>query len=373
MTPIKWDASNNEITTTASDTAWYDYSAKKWANAKTADGSYWVWIPRFAYKMSNGFHSSTAGTFSIKFLKGVSNTTSDSTSIQTSGYLVGTKDTSNNYFMHPAFDFGGNILGYWVAKFEASGFINAVDIKPGVVSLKNLIVDSMFTACMNMKNNSRYGWNASINDMDTHLIKNIEWGAVSYLSNSLYGKNSEIWVNPNSNYITGQAGTTVNAAATTTTYAYNNAVYGINASTTGNAYGIYDMSGGAWEYVASFVNNGNSLLTTNASTLIASATDEKYKDIYQKGSNDDNATNYLINASKMGDAVYETSLNGGDVNSTSSWYTDFSNMPRSTSPFFMRGGRSANAANAGIFAFTLSNGNASIDTGFRPILIITGH
>ena len=35
---------------------WYDYDKKQWANAKTLDGSYWVWIPRYAYKITSGFH-----------------------------------------------------------------------------------------------------------------------------------------------------------------------------------------------------------------------------------------------------------------------------------------------------------------------------
>lgn len=31
---------------------WYDYYAGRMANAKTKDGSYWVWIPRFAYRIT---------------------------------------------------------------------------------------------------------------------------------------------------------------------------------------------------------------------------------------------------------------------------------------------------------------------------------
>ncbi|MDD2208858.1 MAG: hypothetical protein PHG03_06240, partial [Bacilli bacterium] len=46
MTPVKWDDEFKEIETTEEDSSWYDYNAKKWANAKTEDDSYWVWIPR---------------------------------------------------------------------------------------------------------------------------------------------------------------------------------------------------------------------------------------------------------------------------------------------------------------------------------------
>lgn len=39
MTPIKWNGSG-WVNTTSSDTTWYNYENKQWANAKTADGSF---------------------------------------------------------------------------------------------------------------------------------------------------------------------------------------------------------------------------------------------------------------------------------------------------------------------------------------------
>ena len=62
MTPIKFttptDTKMGEtVETTADDADWYSYGVKaeekKWANAKTQDGSMWVWIPRFAYRVDN--------------------------------------------------------------------------------------------------------------------------------------------------------------------------------------------------------------------------------------------------------------------------------------------------------------------------------
>ena len=41
MTPIKWNGSS-WVKTAGNDPDWYDYTAKKWANAKTSDGSMWV-------------------------------------------------------------------------------------------------------------------------------------------------------------------------------------------------------------------------------------------------------------------------------------------------------------------------------------------
>jgi len=52
MTPVKWDASNNIVATTNTDTNWYNYGENKWANARTANESYFVWIPRYAYRIT---------------------------------------------------------------------------------------------------------------------------------------------------------------------------------------------------------------------------------------------------------------------------------------------------------------------------------
>ncbi len=43
---------NGEITKVSQyDNNWYDYEHQKWANAQSEDGSLWVWIPRYAYKI----------------------------------------------------------------------------------------------------------------------------------------------------------------------------------------------------------------------------------------------------------------------------------------------------------------------------------
>ncbi|MFR0823675.1 MAG: hypothetical protein ACLSHH_08785, partial [Clostridia bacterium] len=70
MTPIKFkDPSSSEKgkaeKTESGDTSWYDYNGKKWANSQTEDGSMWVWIPRYAYKVNE-----TDKKFDIKFLIG---------------------------------------------------------------------------------------------------------------------------------------------------------------------------------------------------------------------------------------------------------------------------------------------------------------
>ena len=66
MTAIEWDENANDwVETEGSDPDWYDYENKKWANAKTSDGSMWVWIPRYAYRITSGYHSSSTGTIEV--------------------------------------------------------------------------------------------------------------------------------------------------------------------------------------------------------------------------------------------------------------------------------------------------------------------
>ena len=74
MIPVYWDEDGKEVKVTAeNENNWYDYENQKWANAVTKDGSYWVWIPRYAYKIESGCYTNTAGAISIKFLQGTSN------------------------------------------------------------------------------------------------------------------------------------------------------------------------------------------------------------------------------------------------------------------------------------------------------------
>ena len=199
------------------------------------------------------------------------------------------------------------------------------------------------------------------------MMKNDEWGAVAYLSKSEYGKETEeVWINNSSSFITGSAGNSASASANTGTTTDYTSMQGVKASTTGTVYGVYDMSGGAWEYVAGYVNNGHSSLTTYGSSLVNS-TEAKMKNVYTKASTDNNTNNYNQNASKYGDAVYETSANGNTSNE--SWYGDFSDFPYTSSPFFIRGGSYGNGSNAGVFAFGDDNGNAVSSNSFRPVLV----
>lgn len=89
-------------------------STRKWANAITDDGSMWVWIPRYAYRITSGYNSSTTGTIEIEFMKGTTNETS--TGRTTFDNVSG----EGNWNIHPAFEYDTTVPGIWVAKFEAS-------------------------------------------------------------------------------------------------------------------------------------------------------------------------------------------------------------------------------------------------------------
>ena len=115
---------------------WYNYEEKKWANARTQDGSYWVWIPRYAYKITykNLSNKSEGGTIDIKFLVGTTDQYYDEQgNLKTAKRATSATeeiDTTKDYYVHPAFTDeskinyanGGwdkELTGIWVAKFEA--------------------------------------------------------------------------------------------------------------------------------------------------------------------------------------------------------------------------------------------------------------
>ena len=250
MIPIKWNGSS-WVKTAGNDPDWYDYTEKKWANAMTEDGSMWVWIPRYAYSITSGYHSSSTGNIDVEFMKGLTNETS-----------TGRKSFDNvsgqgKWNIHPAFNYGTAVSGLWVAKFEASNGSGKIKVEPGVQSWRSVTVNNIYTSCLN--------YNKTLN---SHMMKNDEWGAVAYLSKSRYGKSAEVDRNGNSSYYTG--GGSGNA------YVNN-----VGQSTTGTVYGAYDMSGGAWEYVAAYVDNGDSNLTSYGSSLVNG--DAKVKNVYTRG------------------------------------------------------------------------------------------
>lgn len=402
MLPVIWNGSS-WVTTETDANEWYDYTNedKKWANAISINSSakdkynhadveidmndvlaMWVWIPRYAYKISSGFHGSTAGIIDIKFLMGRSNKTSDGAIVDKDPTYEDDKQT--NYIVHPAFKFNNiDLPGIWVAKFEASSDQNSncyssanfddcnlsnlsLRILPNANAWRYISNSNAFTTSLNLKKDTSYAWQSITTEVDTHLIKNSEWGAVSYLAQSSIGKNDEVWINNNFNLITGNAGDAASANPGTS-YSYETE-NGMQASTTGNTTGIYDMSGGLFEFTAAYVNykSDTFVLPTLESSSIYSAK-SKYKDTYTFDTYDRQSYSFELASKKYGDALYEVGTTG---TGTSNWYNDYIVYPYSSGPFFTKGGNFSMNSVAGIYNTFYSDGTPTDSYGFRPVLVV---
>ena len=153
MTAIKFNEPTGDekakegstVKITDTDTTWYDYDAKKWANAQTQDGSMWVWIPRFAYKVN-----SSTKTFDIVFLEGTTDyyyENGERKEAKRQKTENETIDTTTGYTVHPAFTNESSInyanggwdkelTGIWVSKFEAGYASGNNSVTPTASSIK---------------------------------------------------------------------------------------------------------------------------------------------------------------------------------------------------------------------------------------------
>ena len=429
------------VETNESDNEWYNYEDKKWANAKTGDGSMWVWIPRFAYRINEENE-----TVDVVFLQGTSNNYYDEEGILREAKRCKSVDdiidTTEGYTVHPAFTdessigfrnggWDSEIEGIWVAKFEA-GYAsggNTAEVKAssvnytqtsvwspavengtsaeGSLSARNWL-DGIYgetetkikyptfqgsTYSMNyISTGDAYNISKALtesgniygltSDVDSHMMKNSEWGACSYLTQSKYGVyDKEIAINNHNENSGGTSQTKAEGNSLASVYAvtgYNNSGKKWNEylgedespSSTGNIYGIYDISGGVWERTAGYINNGNENLSKYGSSYVT-GTSNKYSTIYpysDEGANDTERekNNYALNTKIYGDAIRETSTDG---TGNTSWHGDFSYYARSSIPFFMRGGYYADGTSAGSVAFHRTNGNCIFRDGFRCVLI----
>ena len=362
--PAYWKKANNEK-------EWYSYQdtavtgpgTSRWANAITTDGSMWVWIPRYAYKITSGYHSNTAGTIEIKFID-TKNQFLDGTREEITDDPTKSGAGQNIWLVHPAFtanaDNGGGfgeLEGVWVGKFETTGTIDNLTVKPAEASLKGQNVNDMWKLAQN-KQKASFGETV---DLKQHMAKNSEWGMTVYLAHSNYGtKGTKMETNTNENYYTG--------GSDKTEIIYEN---NIRQSTTLNPYGVYDLNGGSDEYVASYLKNGHQNLETYGVDLTKENISTAYKTIYNSitttGSNTQSDDYGLLNYTniKRGDAIWETSNTYSS--NTSSWQATSAKFPYASNPFFLRGG-SATVTGAGIFHFKYGTGSGYASASFRMVM-----
>ena len=369
MTAITYNETTGETTNVSNinETDWYSYVENKdddmadggttdggdshWANAKVTvneEDSYFVWIPRYAYRIiyfdsldsENKYRAGTLteeqalaenkieGYSDARGIVDTEGKTKEGVSVQTA------ISVNDKYFKtHPAFDGNVNaggwntkLEGIWVAKYEASQGKNSKPKSvPGVSSWRIETIGRMFTCAKE--------YNTTLN---SHMIKNSEWGAVAYFTESKYGRNgTEMTPNESNSYTTG-GGDYVND---------------IEQSSTGNIYGIYDLSGGADEYVSSYYADAYSSNLENGSSFI--------KGISNEESTAYNGTSINIDFI-YGDATYET----GD------WNDDCCFFFMTQDPFLYRGGGDNRDTSSGIFGFYYSSGGRRVDGSFRVSLVV---
>ncbi|MBR1748927.1 MAG: hypothetical protein IJ743_03930 [Bacilli bacterium] len=418
MIPIKFDGTTMKTADVSTD-AWYDYASHNWANAAlinnadttiknkffNSDGSVktnvivdvndllqmYVWIPRYRYKLWNA-------------TMGASNPQAIEIEFESKDQVKKYGSTNGEWLTHPAFTFGETELnGIWVGKFEMTGTESQPTILPNQQSLTNLNVSQMFYSLYNMSSTT-YGINKE--KTDTHMMKSMEWGAVAYLSHSIYGRyqNSstcissgcEVWINNiNTGYgnltqqssnqpqygpgITGCSGDSVSAAQNANKTACENGydwtTLGVNASTTGNIYGIYDMSGGTWEYVMGVMLDSDNMNARFLNSQFSSANipDRKYYDKYlYYDINASSGTGYMSDAETL--ARYHLGEGTREIvtqiikNSNEGWYNDFGYVTDASNTWVSRGGRYTASTTAGTFTFVRFSGVQDYASSFRAVL-----
>ena len=364
MIPVYYDEANSvwkkaDKNNSQKDYRWYSYTSTgeykgMWANAVTVKdanrqtylnaepgttismddiNTMWVWIPRFNAVTPSNYNGGTKdnpGAIDVSFVK-------------------------QNERAIDAFTFGNKELsGFWYGKFEVGGThassctnetcnVSNIVVKPNMTSLRSKKVSSYFFASRSMEQpNNSFGFINS--EVDTHMSKNNEWGAVAYLTQSIYGRCTdsttctEVGINNNGSYITGY-GAPAGSKYNDTNGAYNTSL-GKEASTTKNIYGIYDMSGGAYEYVMGVLNK------TIGLSGFGSLPDEKYYNNYTG-----------------------SSYTGHALDETAGWYSDNAYFPDMSASWFLRGGHYGNTTIAGVFYF--HRGSCQLDSNYSSRFVIT--
>ena len=218
---------------------WYDYYAGRMANAKTKDGSYWVWIPRFAYRITyytDASQSVVKGYYTDKgFVAADMETAIDESAVKTP-YFKMEKEFVPNYEtiktkgfrVHEAFGKAGSQRkGFWISKYMAGADGR---FAPNNTILKTeQMYQAFFNADRMTRENNPYGLDYTV--QHSSIPRSTEYGALYYLigiSNPAFSPN------------------------TTTTSDISN----VTSATFGNETGVFDLNNGVREWTADVaVNN----------------------------------------------------------------------------------------------------------------------
>lgn len=404
MIPVVYDESKSKWIYANIYEKWYDYDEKMWANAiilkdgvtkavgqeinENEIALMYVWIPRYKYTLFNAhneevseqqieitFEKDINSTGTVQCVDAINQTDENGNLISEICLDVTNTTIVNNVstYTHPAFTFGDEqITGFWVGKFENSTTDDAclndanvdncnkdthiIEIKANSDSLRYINISNMFTSIQNI--NTNY----NIFDADSHMIKNMEWGAIAYLTQSKYGRCTngvceEVTINnvsKNTTTYTTQTGCAANEiSGSISTICQNeyNTIGGYKASTTGNIYGVYDMNGGSWE-----CNTGIMVDSHGNLSGFLEKTNSKYYDIYTYG------TDYQEHSrGKLGDATYESNQ----------WF-DNSNKNRFISDnaiLFYRSFYYEFTSGSGVFGYGRGDGTPYSQHSSRSILI----
>ena len=310
--------------------------------------AYYVWIPRYKYQLFN-VDSTTMDPIEIQIKF------EDGTPTKSSG------TTNDEWLTHPAFTLGTDELeGIWVGKFSTTGSAETPTVKPNIGMLTNQNVSTQFTTSQ-IFGTTTYLTSTGVSEVDAHMMKNTEWGAVAYLKQSKYGLGTtDIGLNNynSSPYLTG-CGSTSGSSFSTTCNAYNT-TDGMLASTTGNITGIYDMSAYTGTYVMGVMKTSDGTALTYSSSGFTTSTlpfNSKYVDQYEYGTTYSDQTAY--NRRILGDAT-------GEVHG---WYDDYAVFVGSGDTWFLRGNSvNGDPAVAGVFSFNSSGGMPRPNLVFRSVL-----
>ncbi len=261
--------------------------------------------------------------------------------------------------------------------------------QPWRPSFNYIGISDAYELCKLISNSKAQDNPYELTNVDSHLIKNSEWGAVAYLSHSKYGVGQSGKVAINSANAGGSdggvwavtgygdigAGGAVSMNLENLVTAHNagkawNTTEGDDASTNGNVSGVYDMSGGVTEWTTGYFTKstgGNFGLYGGKLKDENNANSSKYKSKYEGIRTSEETYNNVTNKKRKGEALWETSTYTEE--NGKNWSGEKVIFVGETSPFQTRGGTCERGSAAGMFAYSCNDGRCSWGIGFRPVLV----